>query len=43
MGAGTVLDPETGRAALLAGAQFIVSPTLNLDLIALAPPLPVLS
>ena len=36
MGAGTVLDPETGRAALLAGAQFIVSPTLNLDLIALA-------
>ena len=36
MGAGTVLDPETGRAALLAGAQFIVSPTLNLDLIYLA-------
>jgi 2-dehydro-3-deoxyphosphogluconate aldolase/(4S)-4-hydroxy-2-oxoglutarate aldolase len=36
MGAGTVLDPETGRAALLAGAQFIVSPTLNLDLIELA-------
>jgi 2-dehydro-3-deoxyphosphogluconate aldolase/(4S)-4-hydroxy-2-oxoglutarate aldolase len=36
MGAGTVLDPETGRAALLAGAQFIVSPTLNLDLIRLA-------
>jgi len=36
MGAGTVLDPETGRAALLAGAQFIVSPTLNLDLIQLA-------
>ena len=34
-GAGTVLDPETGRAALLAGAQFIVSPTLNLDLIQL--------
>ena len=33
MGAGTVLDTETGRAALLAGAQFIVSPTLNLDLI----------
>ena len=25
MGAGTVLDPETGRAALLAGAQFILS------------------
>ncbi len=36
MGAGTVLDPETGRAALLAGAQFIVSPTLNLDLIQLS-------
>jgi 2-dehydro-3-deoxyphosphogluconate aldolase/(4S)-4-hydroxy-2-oxoglutarate aldolase len=36
MGAGTVLDPETGRAALLAGAQFIVSPTLNLDLVHLA-------
>lgn len=36
IGAGTVLDPETGRAALLAGAQFIVSPTLNLDLIQLA-------
>ncbi len=36
MGAGTILDPETGRAALLAGAQFIVSPSLNLDLIHLA-------
>jgi 2-dehydro-3-deoxyphosphogluconate aldolase/(4S)-4-hydroxy-2-oxoglutarate aldolase len=36
MGAGTILDPETGRAALLAGAQFIVSPILNLDLIHLA-------
>jgi len=36
MGAGTVLDPETGRAALLAGAQFLVSPVLNLDLINLA-------
>ena len=29
VGAGTVLDPETARAALLAGARFIVSPTLN--------------
>lgn len=28
-GAGTVLDPETARAAILAGAQFIVTPTLN--------------
>jgi 2-dehydro-3-deoxyphosphogluconate aldolase / (4S)-4-hydroxy-2-oxoglutarate aldolase len=36
LGAGTVLDPETGRAALLAGAQFIVSPTLNLGLIELS-------
>jgi len=36
LGAGTVLDSETGRAALLAGAQFIVSPILNLDLIELA-------
>ncbi len=35
LGAGTVLDAETGRAALLAGAQFLVSPTLNLDLIQL--------
>jgi 2-dehydro-3-deoxyphosphogluconate aldolase/(4S)-4-hydroxy-2-oxoglutarate aldolase len=29
VGAGTVLDPETARAALLAGAKFIVSPTTN--------------
>ena len=29
LGAGTVLDPETARAAMLAGAQFIVSPSLN--------------
>lgn len=29
IGAGTVLDPETARAAILAGAQFIVTPTLN--------------
>jgi 2-dehydro-3-deoxyphosphogluconate aldolase / (4S)-4-hydroxy-2-oxoglutarate aldolase len=36
IGAGTVLDPETGRAALLAGAQFLVSPTLNFDLVNLA-------
>jgi 2-dehydro-3-deoxyphosphogluconate aldolase/(4S)-4-hydroxy-2-oxoglutarate aldolase len=33
LGAGTVLDPETCRAALLAGAEFIVSPTLNPDVI----------
>ncbi len=36
IGAGTLLDPETGRAAILAGAQFIVSPTLNFELISLA-------
>jgi len=35
LGAGTVLDPETARTALLAGAEFIVAPTLNLDLIRL--------
>lgn len=35
IGAGTVLDPETGRAALLAGARFIVSPTLNHELVTL--------
>jgi 2-dehydro-3-deoxyphosphogluconate aldolase/(4S)-4-hydroxy-2-oxoglutarate aldolase len=33
LGAGTVLDVETGRAAILAGAEYLVSPTLNLDLI----------
>ncbi|NLM24492.1 MAG: bifunctional 4-hydroxy-2-oxoglutarate aldolase/2-dehydro-3-deoxy-phosphogluconate aldolase [Firmicutes bacterium] len=35
VGAGTVLDPETGRAALMAGAQFLVAPNLNVDLIKL--------
>jgi len=34
-GAGSVLDPETGRAAILAGADFVVAPTLNLELIAM--------
>src|SRR5450432_1874156 len=29
LGAGTVLDPETARACILAGAQFIVTPNLN--------------
>jgi 2-dehydro-3-deoxyphosphogluconate aldolase/(4S)-4-hydroxy-2-oxoglutarate aldolase len=33
LGAGTVLDPETARAALLAGAEFIVAPNTNLDVI----------
>jgi 2-dehydro-3-deoxyphosphogluconate aldolase/(4S)-4-hydroxy-2-oxoglutarate aldolase len=36
LGAGTVLDPETARAAILAGARFLVSPTLNLEVIRLA-------
>jgi 2-dehydro-3-deoxyphosphogluconate aldolase/(4S)-4-hydroxy-2-oxoglutarate aldolase len=31
LGAGTVLDPETARIAILAGAQFIVSPSLSVD------------
>ncbi len=29
IGAGTVLDPETARIAILAGAQYIVSPSVN--------------
>ena len=33
IGAGTVLDPETARACILAGAEFIVCPTLNLEVI----------
>src|SRR5271157_2295945 len=31
LGAGTVLDPETARIAILAGAHFIISPSLNPD------------
>ena len=31
VGAGTVLDPETARLAILAGAQFVVSPALNVE------------
>ena len=34
-GVGSVLDPESARAAILAGAQFVVSPTLNLKTIEL--------
>ena len=34
-GAGSVLDPETARAAILAGADFIVAPTLKVETIAL--------
>lgn len=33
LGAGTVLDPETARMALINGARFLVSPSLNLDVI----------
>jgi 2-dehydro-3-deoxyphosphogluconate aldolase/(4S)-4-hydroxy-2-oxoglutarate aldolase len=33
VGAGTVMDPETARACMLAGARFIVSPSLNLKTI----------
>jgi 2-dehydro-3-deoxyphosphogluconate aldolase/(4S)-4-hydroxy-2-oxoglutarate aldolase len=29
IGAGTVLDPETARTAILGGAQYIVSPSFN--------------
>lgn len=35
LGAGSVLDPETARSAMLAGAEFIVSPVVNLDVIQL--------
>ncbi len=35
LGAGTVLDTETARAVLLAGAEYIVAPTINLDVIRL--------
>ena len=35
LGAGTVLDTETARIAILAGAEFIVSPAVNLDVIAM--------
>lgn len=35
IGVGTVLDTETCRAAILAGAKFVVGPTLNLDVIKL--------
>ena len=34
-GAGTVLDAETARAAILAGADFVVAPNLDLDTVAL--------
>jgi 2-dehydro-3-deoxyphosphogluconate aldolase / (4S)-4-hydroxy-2-oxoglutarate aldolase len=36
VGAGTVLDPETARAAIMAGAEFIFSPTVNVETIKMA-------
>jgi 2-dehydro-3-deoxyphosphogluconate aldolase/(4S)-4-hydroxy-2-oxoglutarate aldolase len=35
LGAGTVLDPETARAAILAGAEYIVAPIVNHEVIRL--------
>lgn len=36
LGAGTVLDPETARACMLAGAEFFVTPSLKLATIEMA-------
>ena len=36
LGAGTVLDPETARACILAGAQFLVTPALKVATIEVA-------
>ena len=35
IGAGTVLDPETARIAILAGASYVVSPCLNISTVKL--------
>jgi 2-dehydro-3-deoxyphosphogluconate aldolase / (4S)-4-hydroxy-2-oxoglutarate aldolase len=35
-GAGTILDPETARSAIMYGAKFIFSPTLNKETIKMA-------
>lgn len=35
MGVGTVLDPETARAAILAGAEFVVTPVTKPEIITL--------
>lgn len=35
VGAGTILDPETARTSILAGAKFIVSPIVDEDIIKL--------
>ena len=36
IGAGTVLDPETARSCMLAGAEFFVTPALNLKTVEVA-------
>ena len=35
LGAGTVLDPETARVAILSGATYVVSPSLNVETVRL--------
>jgi 2-dehydro-3-deoxyphosphogluconate aldolase/(4S)-4-hydroxy-2-oxoglutarate aldolase len=35
LGVGSVLDPETARSAILAGAEYVVTPCLNPDVIKL--------
>jgi len=35
VGVGTALDPETARAAILSGAEFVVGPSLNPDTVKL--------
>jgi len=36
VGAGTVLDAETARSAILAGAEYLVSPTIDIEMIEMA-------
>lgn len=36
VGAGTILDPETCRTAIISGAEYIVTPTLNPEVIKMA-------
>lgn len=43
LGAGTVLDPETARMAILAGAQMIISPAVSVETIRLCQRYQVLS
>ena len=43
LGAGTVLDSETARIAILAGSQFIISPSVNVETIRVAQRYQVLS